>query len=267
MQKTKTLEKDFLKAAYMPFVYMIIGILTASVAAVAVPELYEDHPMLWTLISALLTIPLCIRQMNKKGYLESENRKRAGSREWILLVVLAISVCIALNDWISLSGLMDRFPGFHETSKRLYGGYLLEEILAIGIAAPIVEELLFRGLVYRGWKKLLGIRTAWVLSAFFFGIYHRNVVQGLYAFLIGLLLVCLYECFETILAPVVFHIVANMISVIMTECLDMSRVQESVGGKLLFAMVFTAIGAGVWKKIAKMRRKNDEAFDNSGALL
>lgn len=255
LQKMKTLEKEFLKAACMPFVYMIIGIVTASVAAAAVPELYEKHPMLWTLISALLTIPLCIRQMNQKGYLESENREKAGRSEWTLLIVLAISVCIALNGWIALSGLMDRFSGFYETSKRLYGGYLLEEILAVGIAAPLVEELLFRGLVYRGWKKLLGIRTAWVLSAFFFGIYHRNVVQGLYAFLIGLLLVWLYESVETILAPVVFHIAANMTSVIMTECLDMSRVKESIGKELVFTIGFTVIGAGVWKKMVKMRRK------------
>lgn len=240
-------DMDFLKAAYMPFVYMIVGILTASAAAVAAPGIYAAHPMLWTLISALLTIPLCIRQMKKNGYFQNEKPDRAGAKEWTLLGILAVAVCIALNYWIELSGLIKIFPGYRNASEILYGGSLIEELLAIALAAPLVEELLFRGLVYRGWKRLMDARMAFVLSAFFFGIYHRNVVQGLYAFLIGLFLVYVYELFETILAPIVFHATANLVSVLMTECLDMEWLKQDVRAELAFTIAFTALGlAAAW---------------------
>ena len=234
---------EFIKAAYMPFVYLIIGTLTASAAAAAAPEAYAEHPMLWTLVSALITIPLCICQMWKNGYLKDENPEKADIRDWMLLGVLALAACIALNYGIELSGLMKLFPGFTEVSQRIYGGSLTEELLAVALAAPVVEELLFRGLVYRGWKRLLGWKMAFVLSALFFGIYHRNVVQGLYAFLIGLLLAAVYECFETVLAPIIFHVVANAVSVCMTECMDMEWVRRSAGTEMAFTLAFMALGA------------------------
>ncbi len=237
---------DFLKAAYMPFIYMLIGILAASAAAAVAPEVYETHPMMWTLIAALITIPFCVLQMKKEGHFESERPEKAGFRDWILLGILASSACIALNYWIELSGLMEIFTGFDEVSEKLYGGSLLEEILVIVIAAPLVEELMFRGLVYRGWKKLLGGKIALLLAALFFGVYHRNVVQGLYAFLLGLLLIYVYELFETILAPILFHMAANAVSVYMTECLDMHWVKRNVGTELGFTMIFTLLGFGAW---------------------
>lgn len=237
---------DFLKAALMPFIYMIVGILVASVAAAASPEAYVAHPMMWTLIAALITIPFCILQMKREGHFESERPEKAGFKDWILLGILALSACVALNYWIELSGLMEIFTGFDEVSEKLYSGSILEEIVAIVIAAPLAEELMFRGLVYRGWRKLLGGKMAVVLSALFFGVYHRNVVQGLYAFLLGLLLIYVYELFETIFAPIVFHMAANAVSVYMTECLDMQWVKQGLGIELAFTMIFTLLGVGAW---------------------
>lgn len=245
---------EFLKAAFMPFVYMIIGILVASVAAAISPQAYEAHPMMWTLIAALIMIPFCLLQMKKEGYFEGETLEKGGFKDWVLLGILASSSCVALNYWIEMSGLMELFPGFGEVSERLYGGSLLEEVLAIAIAAPLVEELMFRGLVYKGWKKVLGGKLAIVFAALFFGVYHRNVVQGLYAFLLGLLLIYVYELFETILAPILFHMAANTVSVFMTECLDMSWVKQSWGIELAFTMIFTLLGFGAWLLLKRSSR-------------
>jgi len=56
------------------------------------------------------------------------------------------------------------------------------------IAAPISEELLFRGVIQKHMQKVLPVTLAVVLQALLFGIYHGNIVQGIYTFVIGLLL-------------------------------------------------------------------------------
>ena len=59
--------------------------------------------------------------------------------------------------------------------------------LSGGIFAPITEEILFRGLIQRTLRPY-GKRFAIIMSAFAFGIFHGNLLQTPYAFLVGLIL-------------------------------------------------------------------------------
>lgn len=246
-----------IRAVYMTVLYLLIGICVSSVAAMISMEYYEAHPMLWTFVSAVITIPLCLMQMKDEGYLAGEGIqkiKQSDALEWAYLIILSISSCIALNYWIAMSGLREMFQGFDEVAETIYGGNLLEEFLAVILAAPVVEELLFRGLVYRGFRRLWNQRTAMLAASLFFGIYHRNVLQAVYAFLIGILLIYVYETFETIAAPVVFHIAANAVSVLTTECLDMSWLLDNPMAELAFTVFFT--GMGVLAFLLLQRRRS-----------
>ena len=53
-------------------------------------------------------------------------------------------------------------------------------------------------------------RAAAVVSALMFGIYHGNLVQGIYAFLIGMLLCLVYERTGRLLAAALFHGAGNL---------------------------------------------------------
>lgn len=59
--------------------------------------------------------------------------------------------------------------------------------LYVAFLAPIFEELLFRGAVLRA-AEPFGKNFAIVCSAVLFGIYHGNLLQGIFAALVGLLL-------------------------------------------------------------------------------
>ena len=58
-------------------------------------------------------------------------------------------------------------------------------------------------------------RQAAFLSALLFGLYHGSVVQGVYAFFLGLGAAWLLQRFGTLLAPWLFHMAANLISVLL----------------------------------------------------
>lgn len=81
--------------------------------------------------------------------------------------------------------------------------------LYMGVGAPIAEELLFRGLVLRKLQPY-GKRFAIVMSALVFGLFHGNLVQIPYAFLVGLVLG--YVALEyNILWAMVLHMINNLV--------------------------------------------------------
>ena len=85
----------------------------------------------------------------------------------------------------------------------------LSMYLYAAVAAPIAEEILFRGLVMRGLEPY-GKRFAIVMSAFAFAIFHGNLVQSPYAFVVGLVLG--YAAMEhNILWAMVLHMFNNLV--------------------------------------------------------
>ena len=81
--------------------------------------------------------------------------------------------------------------------------------LYMGIFAPVTEELIFRGLVQRTLTPY-GKKFAIFGSAFLFGIFHGNLVQTPYAFLVGLVLG--YVASEYSIAwAMLLHLINNMI--------------------------------------------------------
>lgn len=95
-------------------------------------------------------------------------------------------------------------------SSNIYG------MLAIGIAGPIAEEIVFRGAMMAPMLRK-GIHP-WVVivtSALVFGIVHWNPVQIPFAFVCGLLLAIIYYRTGSLVATSVCHIINNSISVCM----------------------------------------------------
>ncbi|MBQ7800726.1 MAG: CPBP family intramembrane metalloprotease [Oscillospiraceae bacterium] len=81
--------------------------------------------------------------------------------------------------------------------------------LYVGILAPIAEELLFRGLIQKSLAPY-GKKFAIFCSAFTFGIFHGNLLQSPYAFLVGLVLG--YVAGEYSIAwAMVLHMINNLV--------------------------------------------------------
>ena len=94
--------------------------------------------------------------------------------------------------------------------------YLLLGVPVLGygyifLTAPIFEEIIYRGIFYDGMrKKGYSVVTAAVFSAVLFGVMHLNVVQGVNAFVLGLLTAFVYEQTQKLFIPILFHIINNI---------------------------------------------------------
>ena len=93
------------------------------------------------------------------------------------------------------------------------GAYWLT-FLGTAIVAPIVEEVIFRGLAYSRMKK--GMPTVWavILTSVLFGVAHGHPVWMLYTFAFGLLLIWVFERTRSLVAPMVLHIGYNLCAVL-----------------------------------------------------
>jgi membrane protease YdiL (CAAX protease family) len=107
-----------------------------------------------------------------------------------------------------------------ESTEKLFESIMGEPLgyVAIGILAPLVEELVFRGAILRTLLKLFDRKWHWVpivISALIFGAVHMNVPQFVHAALIGLLLGWMYYRTDSIVPGVAFHWVNNTVAFVM----------------------------------------------------
>lgn len=124
----------------------------------------------------------------------------------VLLYRMAFDSLIAtlLMGWFGASGDLD-------WSMHLILGAPMLGYSYIFFTAPIFEEIIYRGIFYDGLRKKG--HTFWsasLFSAMLFAIMHLSVVQGVNAFVLGLLTAYIYERTQMLIAPIVFHIINNI---------------------------------------------------------
>ncbi|MBS6194448.1 MAG: HAD-IA family hydrolase [Clostridiales bacterium] len=130
---------------------------------------------------------------------------------WFSVIVLAIAGSQILNDLILIFRLNEIFPSYAElTDETMVDQPIWLLMLTIGILAPITEELIFRGLIFRRLKDFIKPVPAIIISSLVFGLYHGNMVQFLYASLLGSLLAIIYNRTGTLWTAIVAHMAANL---------------------------------------------------------
>lgn len=94
--------------------------------------------------------------------------------------------------------------------------------LIVGVAAPVCEEILFRGVIYRGLLKSGNVVKAAFWSALFFGLLHMNFNQAPYAFVLGAVMAILLETAGSLWAPILLHFFINSRSVFSLVILELA---------------------------------------------
>jgi len=85
----------------------------------------------------------------------------------------------------------------------------LFSIMTIVIAAPLLEEILCRGIILKGLLKRYPARKAIIISALFFGLVHMNPWQALPAFCIGLFMGWIFYKTNSIIPGIIVHATNN----------------------------------------------------------
>jgi len=135
---------------------------------------------------------------------------------YALMSVGTLALAVGLNVLYEMLGVTSMSASYQEVVTMQYAAALPLGILVHGIAAPIAEELIFRGVVFNQMKKGMNYQIALMGSACIFGMYHGNGVQGTYGFLMGVAIAYLYEQFGSFVVPVAAHIISNITVYLLT---------------------------------------------------
>ena len=104
--------------------------------------------------------------------------------------------------------LMDFTPTYYDTSS------LVLEVITSIILAPIIEELLFRGVLFNRLKIRTGIVAAMIISSFIFAIGHEfgGITS---AFLFGICMCIIYLKTDNVLMTMSIHFLNNLVAVLL----------------------------------------------------
>lgn len=85
------------------------------------------------------------------------------------------------------------------------------------IIGPILEELVFRYLIYNNLNKFNKKNTSIILSSLIFALVHNGFINIVYAFIIGTILTIIYSKNKNIKEVIILHMVANFMSLLIKE--------------------------------------------------
>ena len=192
--------------------YMICEILAS---AITIPIMYQSFYKPDKVLRPFFT-SLKVSSLEEKSKGASANRQEK-VRNALCIVGISALIGIGLNNIILMSPLATMSGGYEEAASHFYGGTFVMELIGSAFLTPILEELVYRGIIYSRLKYMVGIIPSMVGASLIFAIMHFNIVQFLYAFLLGFVLIVFMEKTGHVYGAILGHITANTIAVVRTE--------------------------------------------------
>ncbi|MDR0325505.1 MAG: CPBP family intramembrane metalloprotease [Oscillospiraceae bacterium] len=155
----------------------------------------------------------------------------------LLLLVTLIAIAGNFSLIPAIAAIQELFGSSLPTSS--LDGLLMDVdpmilLLSVCVAAPLAEELCFRGLAFNHLMRAFPFWKANVIQAAMFGIIHITPIQVAYAFLFGLLLGWIYHRTGRFGAAVLAHIVFNFANFLFGFIPNIESLMEDAPRMLLY---------------------------------
>lgn len=237
--------KKYLKLSIYPILLIIVQFLIISIFSLIfsttttlevntleynqqLSVFLNKYKLLITLITVGILLPPVLKKIDKP----KDNPKNILS-----LLMIGISFSLSYNLLLlSLNKLFNFTNLFDEGSANI-----LVILISTGIIGPILEELIFRGIVYSNLKKYTTITKATIISGLIFGLFHGNIIQFIYAFLFNIILTKAYDKDNNILTPIIIHVSANSFVTLLIYIIKKLNIYLSLISFIIFFTVFIII--------------------------
>ena len=216
-QREKIVLVSCFKILYPPFLYLAaLNVLAGLVVLIFGMETYRMHGVLVSLVTMIILTPVLYYSYRKDKIKQKDffsGGKKAGVLVYLITAVLSFSLALGLNLLIAAIKLNEIFPGYDQMAEQMFEESKIVVLLSSLIAAPIMEELIFRGLCYGRIRQFAGKGMTILITGLLFGLYHMNLVQLIYAFIMGMFFALLYERYREIRLTMLAHFAANLCAV------------------------------------------------------
>lgn len=221
---------DFFLFIFSGFLFVL---LAQNILAACMPELPEGDTIELTPQIALLSIltlhgPILLSFLLFQKFYLKDNGIRLNivpvnffadfKQSFILFIQFLPLIWIISILWSSLLGLLQHFSLIEEFPVQPLVELMAKDIpmldflliAFLGIAfVPVIEEIIFRGCLYRFLKARNSIVVAQLVSAALFALLHDNLNSFLPLVFIGFILARIYEASGSIYKTIFFHALFN----------------------------------------------------------
>lgn len=221
---------DFLGAVAL-FVGLLVGLGIVGIYTVIALQIMKVSPdvlqsnMLYAIISYVITLlfPILAYDLivvRSKGQKLRFNFKSSPFTIYLLVFPLMFGMMLIseyFTELIPTEGPLfgDWYKTFSNTISTMAEDSM-GIIILTSLMAPLLEEILFRGIIQKGLiNGGMKPMNAIVLSAFIFALFHMNPWQFVGAFLLGLVLGLVYYRTQSLLMAILLHAFNNFISSLM----------------------------------------------------
>ncbi|GAB6169510.1 CPBP family intramembrane metalloprotease [Clostridium carnis] len=200
--------------------YIVKNGTTSSTAEQDIAKIVFANTSYILLIASVITISIfiIIYKVRKKRVCEEILLKSTKGYNILLAVILGISV------WLINSGILssvqnagflkEYFESMEKILAPLAETNLFVSILVVGIVAPFAEEFLFRGVIYKALSKNISIPYTIIIQGILFGIYHGNLIQGVYATFLGIVFGYVTYKTKSLVPAIIIHMVNNTVATV-----------------------------------------------------
>ena len=194
--------------------WVIAGLSVLELAVSSGKYLFLNEKILFLLRTFIKMSGMVIGGLSVYPYFKRqkamEMKKGLSLKEGAALIFIGAVLALGINYIFVLTGLPQNNEQYQQVAEVQFALPLWLAFLFYGIISPMVEEMVFRGIAcsWLGQHMSRGMTVAG--SALLFGAFHGNLVQMLYASIMGVVLALVYQKYRNLTAPVLLHAAANV---------------------------------------------------------
>lgn len=147
--------------------------------------------------------------IRKKKVTEELDIRKTSGKKMIAAALGALFVIFFVNNVMGLLVPEDSLEAFEEASSALYAYPLWQAILANVILVPILEEVIFRGLLFSRLLKAMPSVVVALITSIIFSLMHGQIVWMIFAFVVGMLLSFVRIKSGSITPTILMHVMIN----------------------------------------------------------
>lgn len=184
-----------------------------EVTAAAYLEFVTKYAVELTVLAGVFAIAayMIIFAIRKKSFRDKIGLHKISPVNGVAMLLFGGCLNVFISTLLSFIPLPESWvSGYTETTDTLIGQPGILTIIMVGILAPIIEEVVFRGMCYGSLKKGMPMLAAMILSSWGFGMMHIGVLWVIYTTAVGLVFVWCYEKHRSIIAPILVHVGFNL---------------------------------------------------------
>lgn len=244
--------------ALMALTQAAAGVL-AAVLMMAAPQLLANPWVTWLLSYLplyLVAFPIFALMLKKVPAQQPQGGAASlGTGTMVKLVFLCLGLTYALN-YVSLGinaiiGLIKGAPVINPLAEIATEPF--STFLFAGLVAPIMEEIVFRRMIL---NRLVPFGETYAVygSALLFALFHANLSQLLYAFVLGIIFAQVTLRTGGIRATTILHIVINGVGSVLIPSLH-GLLPEKAGMLVIYLLtvVLMAVGLVMWRVLPRDR--------------